>query len=385
MWSAFLLVVSAVPAAQQPTLHLPQVPAEEVLAPADWIVGPDGAIDETGQGRAALEIRVAKDSVWVGELVRVELELRIDSEFLRTSLIPIFRRSLDLPVQVEASWWNDADAELQAAFAPTSDAGATLARNDRVVRARRVGERAAEGRSTTLFALDAVLVARSPGTLSLPGARLRYAYASAFTEDFVNGRVPSDRKDAFVVARAVDVTVKPLPEEGRPASFGGAVGRFTLEASADRTELAVGDSLSLTLRLEGDGDLATCEPPHLSALGGFDVRGMLDDRGHAVRTIVLDLAPTHAGEAAQLGKREIPALSFAFFDPAPPGSYRTVESAPIALRVSGAPRKDVPYERPGAGSSAGGSLFVLLAIGAIVGAATVALGIALSRRRRRAT
>lgn len=378
MLAALLLVLSAEPAVQQPSLRLPEPQAEEVLTPADWILGPDGALDESDLGRAFLEIHVERDPVWVGELVRVELRLRIETEFLATNLIPMFRRSLDLPVQIEAPWLNDKDAELQAAFAPTPAAGATLARNDRVVRARRLGEREVDGRSFTLFTLDSVRVARSPGALSLPGARLRYAYATAFAEDFVNGRVAFDRHDAFVAARAVEVAVQPLPDAGRPANSSGAVGRFTLEAQLDQREVEAGQSLRLTLRLEGDGDLAACHPPDLGVLSAFDVRGTLDDHGHAVRTIVLDLAPRSAST------REIPALSFAFFDPHPPAGYRTVESAPIALRVTGAPPGDPPPIAPGAGFAAPGSLIVLLATGALFGAAVVAVGIVLSRRRRRA-
>lgn len=362
---------------QQPTLRLPEPAPDEVLAPTDWILGPDDAHDETGQGRSFLEIQVPAEGAWVGQVLRAELRFGFETEFLRASLIPMFRRTLDVPVQIEAPWL-DEDAALQVAFAPSTASGATVARNDRVVRARPLGERSVDGRSFRLFALDSVRIARSPGVLSWPGARLRYAYATAFTEDFVNGRVPSERRDAFVTARAVELTVQPLPEEGRPANFSGAVGRFTLEAECDRREVAVGESLRLTLRLEGDGDLSTCEPPDVRALAGFDVRGTLDDHGHARRTIVHDVAPRSASTS------EIPAVSFSCFDPHPPAGYRTAASAPIALRVSGPTAPAYPSPPAGAGFAARGSLVILLLTGAVFGAVTVAVGIALSRRRRRA-
>ncbi len=47
--------------------------------------------------------------------------------------------------------------------------------------------------------------------------------------------------------------VKALPEEGRPADFSGALGKFTLEAELSPEELMAGDIAKLTLTLKGKG------------------------------------------------------------------------------------------------------------------------------------
>ena len=69
----------------------------------------------------------------------------------------------------------------------------------------------------------------------------------------------------------IRVHVKPLPQEGKPADFCGAVGQFTLRATTDRTDLQAGDPVTLKVSLNGEGNIRGVSTPDLSTLEGFKV------------------------------------------------------------------------------------------------------------------
>lgn len=77
-----------------------------------------------------------------------------------------------------------------------------------------------------------------------------------------------------VVLRSVPVVfpVKPLPQPA-PPGFIGAVGRYTWEVKADKTQLSTDDALTLTITLQGDGYSRQVTPPALAlpaVLEAFD-------------------------------------------------------------------------------------------------------------------
>lgn len=130
--------------------------------------------------------------------------------------------------------------------------------------------------------------------------------------------------------------VKPFPSDGRPESFTGAVGKgFSIDASADRTVVRVGDPIRLKLNLRGDGNIAGATLPPLSADGGLDparfrlpegdVPGMLTEDDDAKEFIV-------SVRVLDESVNEIPAIAYSWFD-AEKETYLTARSKPIALRV----------------------------------------------------
>ncbi|MEE8143350.1 MAG: BatD family protein [Planctomycetota bacterium] len=132
------------------------------------------------------------------------------------------------------------------------------------------------------------------------------------------------------------LVVKPVPAVGRPESYAGAVGSgFSLEASADRTVVRVGDPITLTLKVRGDGNLAQAGLPPLTADGGLspsqfripdeDVAGLEKD-GIKEFTVTVRVLSESA--------REIPALAYSWFNPES-GTFQTSRSQPIALSVRG--------------------------------------------------
>ncbi|MFQ5878019.1 MAG: BatD family protein [Acidobacteriota bacterium] len=133
----------------------------------------------------------------------------------------------------------------------------------------------------------------------------------------------------------IAIDVLPLPEQSRPADFSGAVGRFDLAVSADRSEAAVNDAVGLKVRVAGEGNLRAVGAPRLPDLTDFkkydpkvsSTTGVREDRLHGEKTwdyVLIPLAP---------GEQTIPPVTFSFFDPEAE-RYRTVWSAPIPIRVA---------------------------------------------------
>jgi hypothetical protein len=71
-------------------------------------------------------------------------------------------------------------------------------------------------------------------------------------------------------SRNITVEVLPLPEEGRPADFSGAVGTFTHKVEVSRTELKANDAFNLKYTISGKGNIKLIEPPKLPLPDGFE-------------------------------------------------------------------------------------------------------------------
>ncbi len=143
-----------------------------------------------------------------------------------------------------------------------------------------------------------------------------------------------------LASQPVVLDVLPLPDEGKPADFSGAVGRFALEVRAAPHDVVAGDPVTLTYTISGDGDSSSVAPP---ALAGND----------ALR--VYPVQPASAAPGAPAGARRfeqvvipqqpgtlrLPPVRFSWFDPEA-HAYRSAEQPAITLTVRPAPQGSGP-------------------------------------------
>ena len=157
-------------------------------------------------------------------------------------------------------------------------------------------------------------------------------------------RRPRSRRDMFFdrtevrtetwTSEPMEVTIRPLPEDGRPADFTGLVGRFAVRASTTTRSVALGESLTIVVQVEGDGTLSGFRLPSLPDDAGL--RAYDDDPEHsasldggrfrAAATVRRAIVPEREG------KLVIPPIRITSFDP-DAGTYVTVESQPIPIQV----------------------------------------------------
>ncbi len=152
-----------------------------------------------------------------------------------------------------------------------------------------------------------------------------------FFDNFFGG---VQRKPIEVRSPQMVFPVIPLPEEGRPAQFSGAIGDFTLAVSTDRMQLEVGEPLKLTMEISGKGNFQRIEAPVFPdsprwktypPTSSFNAQGNSYTGSKTFEMAVV---------AREAGVTELPGLSFCFFDPLKK-EYVTVHSPPLAVQVKG--------------------------------------------------
>lgn len=161
--------------------------------------------------------------------------------------------------------------------------------------------------------------------------------------------VPSDRRDIFggrlyttinktVAAGKRTINVKPLPEEGKPLGYSGAVGKFNFKVTPSRTELAATESMNVKVQVNGNGNLKLFELPELQVPASLE--RYEPERSENVRTDLNgtqgSITDSYTVIPTRQGKYPIPPLSFSFFDPSTE-TYKTVTSEEIVLEVEKAP------------------------------------------------
>lgn len=303
--------------------------AQDTAAPRVMLLGAEGLEDLGAAGVAFVVPVLERDTVLVGEPFTLRLRFGFETRFRDEQMIQLFQRELDVPAQIVCPWLVTLPGA-RASTAPAPDEGASVALGEDVVLARALGEERRAERCYRTFELARTFVAEQPGEWELVAPWMRFARATRFEDDFVQGRRALDRSEALVRGPAARVVARALPEEGRPLDFSGAIGSFELRVSAEPRELVAGQGLVLELVIAAVGsvgDLSRCEPPRLDERAGFHLRGTLVERTPELLRARYDLVPR--GPEV----RALPALEFTYFDTTPPAGYRTLTTETIALVV----------------------------------------------------
>jgi hypothetical protein len=137
----------------------------------------------------------------------------------------------------------------------------------------------------------------------------------------------TETRPVDIQVEAATIEVKPLPEQGKPLGFNGAVGRFEFQVTAQPLEVQPGDPITLAMTISGDGNFDRVMTPALPTNGLFRLFGepirKQEDNGVRFEQVI---SPRAANVT------EIPAIAFSYFD-TKSGQYRTLNSAPISISV----------------------------------------------------
>lgn len=130
--------------------------------------------------------------------------------------------------------------------------------------------------------------------------------------------------------------VKPLPEEGKPEDFSGAVGRFQMEVARDRNEMKTGEPATITAVVEGIGSFN-----RMQNLGVFDETGWraYPPTGRFERADEMGVRGTKTFEYVFIPEEPVdalPRLSLSFFDP-DEENYVTLVSPELPVLVEPGP------------------------------------------------
>ena len=152
--------------------------------------------------------------------------------------------------------------------------------------------------------------------------------------------------------------IRAIPAEGRPAGYAGAVGRFEFAMDVRPRELKVGEPITVSLRLQGAGNISAALPPSYrdaDLFKAYEARqaGDVPDPTAESGSKIFEQVVIPRSDAL----KELPALEFSFFDPAA-AQYRTVSAGPFQLTVhpSANGAGALLLQVPGGAAAGGGSL-----------------------------
>ncbi|SHG88655.1 BatD family protein [Winogradskyella jejuensis] len=161
--------------------------------------------------------------------------------------------------------------------------------------------------------------------------------------------VPTSRYDIFgnrivrkvpqtITAGKRTINVLPLPEEGKPADFKGAVGLFEFNVTTNKVSLDAGESLEAKVEVSGKGNLKLFELPKLTLPSSLEVYE--PEHQENIRTNLSGMQgrslDTYTIVPQYKGKYPIPQVSFSYFNPEAK-EYRTLTSDEIVVDVINGP------------------------------------------------
>ena len=138
-----------------------------------------------------------------------------------------------------------------------------------------------------------------------------------------------------VASNPLRVQVLPLPREGRPPEFQGAVGDFSISGQLDKSQVKANEALSFKVRISGNGNLAGLSEPRIEFPSSFEVyppkaeQQIRRDPGgiSGEKTFEYVLIPRQSGPV-RLGP-----VQMAYFDPASE-AYRISRAPEVSVNVA---------------------------------------------------
>lgn len=147
----------------------------------------------------------------------------------------------------------------------------------------------------------------------------------------------AEPRKQVVKSQEIKIKVLPLPTEGKPANFSGAVGDFSISATATPNELSVGDPLAVDITIDGSGNFDALNPPSLMPPDGwkaypprrYNVDGPIDPNLTPALQRRLGYSMVFVPEKVHA---ELPPFELSYFSPTQK-KYVAARTPPIALRI----------------------------------------------------
>ncbi|HPS62049.1 MAG TPA: BatD family protein [Bacteroidales bacterium] len=176
-----------------------------------------------------------------------------------------------------------------------------------------------------------------------------------FNDSFFNTGVANVEKT--LKSNPVIITARPLPEEGKPADFSGAVGNFTFRSEIDKTRLKTNEAVTLKCIVSGRGNIQLIDKMNVSFPPDFET---YDPKVTSdIQTAVGGISGSQTFEYLMIprkpGKFTIKPITFSYYD-LDKKRYVTLSSPEYTLEVekgtgesssvmtySGANKEDIKY------------------------------------------
>ncbi|MDB5013498.1 MAG: hypothetical protein JWQ25_1700, partial [Daejeonella sp.] len=144
-------------------------------------------------------------------------------------------------------------------------------------------------------------------------------------------------------SKPITIHVKPLPLVGKPESFFGAVGNFSIDAKADKQVLKANEAINYQLKVSGTGNLKLLQKLNLKFPISFEVFDpkITDSLAESLNGVSGKRVYTYVLVPRQEGNYAINGIKFSYFNPVS-GKYVTLSAPVFNIKVNkGDPNSNV--------------------------------------------
>ena len=149
------------------------------------------------------------------------------------------------------------------------------------------------------------------------------ALRDSFFDDFL---ARYEKQPAELKSDEAHLIVSPLPIEGRPKDFTGAVGDYQFIYEASPTKVKTGDPITLRMTINGTGNFNTVLSPQLDVIEGFNAYEPEVKTQENSKVFTQVLIPGTEKIT------QVPKATFSYFDPIA-SQYKSITQGPIAVQV----------------------------------------------------
>ena len=161
----------------------------------------------------------------------------------------------------------------------------------------------------------------------------------------IDVQLPSNRRDMFgrmlltetskrVSAGSKTITVKPLPEAGKPDNFSGAVGNFDFKVTPSKNNLKNGESLDLVVSVTGKGNLKLFSLPKPEVPNALEMYDAVhsEDISTPLTGMAGKSSDSYTIVPQYKGNYPVKPMQFSYFDLGS-RTYKTITSPEIMINV----------------------------------------------------
>jgi hypothetical protein len=155
-------------------------------------------------------------------------------------------------------------------------------------------------------------------------------------------RRPRSSGPKILTADRINLDVRPLPAQGKPADFSGAVGHYRISAQVDKDSVGVDEPITLKVILSGSGNIKSLPPISFPEIQDFRIyeSGKTESINTSGGSVTGSKTFEQAVIPATSGNFTIPSIDFTFFNP-DARRYQTVRTNPINVVASGEALVDI--------------------------------------------
>jgi hypothetical protein len=153
-----------------------------------------------------------------------------------------------------------------------------------------------------------------------------------FNDPFFNRNITNVRKELSCSNLTIDV--KNLPDNGKPASFAGAVGNYNFKSDIDKTQLRTNEAFTLTLTVSGTGNIELLQMPEPTFPPDFEVYDpkITTSTSNGANGMSGTKKAEYLVIPRRAGNFDLASIAFSYFNPSN-GTYTTLQSDAYSIQV----------------------------------------------------